>query len=284
MTQVYMGVSPASDDTAAIETGVYMRMGTHVADPTIVDEATHLPSIYTGGLAASEGIFITSVGSFIVDSADRAYIEYGGSLTQKIVDGDYDTTVDSGNVKLTMQQKGFKLKGSKKFLVESHHVNGITIEASDGKVSSKAKAVYNHTFGAYLKQVVGTQKKITQEDSTNVSLAWVYPLYLTAVATGKMATLSLKVADGNFKALKVSSGGLATSFGYVSIAVIPDDTGFAIMYIKARGVQLETKAMDLKKKGVKTTFGVALLHRCAAKAKMGGIRTHFGIKSKFPGV
>jgi|GEM_PF-2968567 len=284
MTALYMGVSPASDSSAKIETGVYLRMGAYVSDTAEVDEASYFPSNYTDGLDNSDGIFMTSVGSYILTASDDACVEINGAYSQKIADGDHDMTLESGDFKVTMEEKGFVLKGTNKYLIESHHVDGITIEASKGKVSGKGKNIYEHTFGAYLKQVVGTEKKVIKKTSTNVNVAWVYPIYVTAVATTKMASLSMKVVDASFQVLKISSGVLGTSFGYASYAVIPDDTGFAILYIKARGVQLETQAMDMKKEGVKTTLGIVGLHQAISKAGVSGIKTNFGLKAKYPGV
>jgi hypothetical protein len=281
-----MGVSPVSDASLGIENGVYLRMGTHVSDPAVVDEASHFPSVYSGGLAASDGIFITTAGSYIVQATGSATIEIGGSLTQKTRDGNCDTTVDDGDVSIAMDKKGFSLKAKNNasFLVQSDHVDGIYIEAPDGKVSSKGDAIYNHTFGAYLKQVVGSTKKIIEKESTNVSVSWVIPLYLTAAISAKVCSMSLKVADASATDLKISSGGAKLGFVFLSNNVITHDMGYSVIYFKMRGIQLEYAAAKNDLSGWKNVFNVASMKTALAKSNYtSSVEAHLGIESKMPG-
>ncbi|MHA7776834.1 hypothetical protein [Roseibium sp. M-1] len=286
MTNIYMGVSPVSDDTLGIENGVYMRLGSYVADASVVDEASHFPSVYTDGLSSSEGIFITSAGSYVVETSGDATIEIGGSLTQKILSGNSDTTVEAGNVSLTMEDKGFSLtaKDNSKFLVESSHVDGITIEAANGKVSSKGDTIYNHTFGSYLKQVIGSTKKIIKETSTNVSVAWTFPIYLSAAVSAKLCSMSIKIADASETDLKISSGGAKFGVVYLSNNVITHDMGYSVLYFKMRGIQLESAVSKRDLLGWKNIFNVAsmdtamFLTGCTST-----VEAHIGIESKMPG-
>ncbi|WP_157739019.1 hypothetical protein [Labrenzia sp. VG12] len=286
MTTLYMGVSPASDDTLGIENGVYMRLGSYVSDPAEVDEASHLPtSVYSGGLAASDGIFITTAGSYIVEASKEGHIEIGGSLTQKNRDGHCNTTVGAGDVTITTDTKGFSLtaRGNSKFNVTSHHVDGIFIEAPDGKVSSKGDAIYNHTFGAYLKQVVGSTKKIIQKESTNVSLALVLPVYLSGAVGWKMCSMNLKVFDASETDLKISSGGIKLGFVYLSNNVITHDMGYSILYYKKRGIQLEYAVKKNDLKGWSDFFSTAKMKTALAQSQYtSSVEAHIGIESKMP--
>ncbi|MEP3665530.1 MAG: hypothetical protein ABJN42_02215 [Roseibium sp.] len=286
MTSVYMGVSPAGDATQRIEKGAYMRLGAHVGDPAEVDEASRFPAIYTGGIAGSDGIFITTAGSYIVEANGTANIEIGGTLTQKVKTGDCTTTVESGDVALALDSKGFSLSATdnSSFLVESHHAGGITIKAPAGKVSSKGSAIYNHTFGAYLKQVVGSQKKIVEKTSTNVSIAWVIPLYLSGAVSTKYCSMSLKVADASETDLKVSAGGVKIGFVYLSNNVITHDMGYSILYYKKRGIQLEYAAKSNKLEGWGDLFNTASMKSALAQSDYKtSIAAHIGIESKMPG-
>jgi len=286
MTTLYMGVSPANDDTLGIENGTYLRMGTYVSDTAEVDEASHFPSIYSGGLAASDGIFITTAGSYITQASGSGTIEIGGTLTQKVIDGNYNTTVEAGDVAIATDTKGFSLtaKDNKSFLVQSNHVDGIFFEAPDGKVSSKGDAIYNHTFGAYLKQVVGSTKKIIEKESTNVSVSWVIPLYLTAAISAKVSSMSLKVADASATDLKISSGGAKLGFVFMSVNVITHDMGYSVIYFKMRGIQLEYAAAKNDLSGWKNLFNVASMKTALAESSYtSSVEAHIGIESKMPG-
>jgi len=286
MTTLYMGVSPASDDTLGIENGTYLRMGTYVGDPAEVDEASHFPSIYSGGLAASDGIFITTAGSYITQASGSGTIEIGGTLTQKVIDGNYNTNVEAGDVTINTDAKGFSLtaRDNKSFLVQSNHVDGIYFEAPDGKVSSKGDAIYNHTFGAYLKQVVGSAKKIVEKESTNVSVSWVIPLYLTAAISAKISSMSLKVADASATDLKISSGGAKLGFVFMSVNVITHDMGYSVIYFKMRGIQLEYAAAKNDLSGWKNFFKVASMDTALFLAgTTSSVEAHIGIESKMPG-
>jgi len=286
MTTLYMGVSPASDDTLGIENGTYLRMGAYVSDTSAVEEASHFPSIYSGGLASSDGIFITTAGSYITQAAGSGTIEIGGTLTQKVIDGNVNTTVEGGDVAITTDKKGFSLtaRDNSSFLVQSNHVDGIFFEAPDGKVSSKGVAIYNHTFGAYLKQVVGSTKKIIEKESTNVSVSWVIPLYLTAAISAKVCSMSLKVADASATDLKISSGGAKLGFVFMSINVITHDMGYSVIYFKMRGIQLEYAAAKNDLTGWKNIFNVASMKTALAESSYtSSVEAHIGIESKMPG-
>lgn len=286
MTTLYMGVSPASDDTLGIENGTYLRMGSYVADTSEVDEASHFPSIYSGGLAASDGIFITTAGSYILQAGGSGTIEIGGTLSQKVLDGSCNTIVDGGDISISTDARGFSLtaRDNASFLVQSNHVDGIYIEAPDGKVSSKGDAIFNHTFGAYLKQVVGSTRKIVEKESTNVSVAWVIPLYLTAAISAKICSMSLKVADASATDLKISSGGAKLGFVFMSVNVITHDMGYSVIYFKMRGIQLEYAAAKNDLSGWKNFFNVASMETALAKSNYtSSVEAHLGIESKMPG-
>jgi len=286
MTTLYTGVSPAGDDTLGVEHGVYLRLGSHVSDPSDVDEASHFPSVYSGDLAGSDGIFISSVGSYLVESAGPGHIEVGGGLTQKIRDGDCDTSVESGDITIETAEKGFSLtaKDNSSFLVETSGFEGIAIEAPDGKVSSKANTIYNHTYGAYLKQVVGCTHKLIERESTNVSLSWVIPLYLTVAFSLKACSISVKVAEGSVTVLKLSSGVAKLGAVFVSKNVITHDMGYSIIYFKARGIQLEYAAKKEDLSGWKDFFKVASMGQAMAETDFSSVAEAFiGINSKMPG-
>ena len=288
MTYTYMGVSPESDANASVETGVYLRMGTY-SDETGVTEYDEMPSTYKSAYAVDvaddhEGIFITSCGSYIVHNEGKAYIELQNGLDQKVTDGDVKTTVSDGDVNITTTTGGVSITGKSSYDIKSYGAFGIAFEAPDGKVSSSGKNIYKDTYGAYLKQVAANYEKNLESASYNISCSLLTGIYITIAFSHKLSSLSIKLADASAKVAKASGGAVSLGIGLAARAVIPNDIALALLYIKARGIQLETCVIDAKKEPMyRGKLGLVSLKTASAQAKTTALKAHIGLKSKMPG-
>lgn len=286
MTYIYTGVSPSGNSSAGVETGVYVRLGTHV--PGGVDEFNQLPSRFvsdTGATDASatEGILITSCGTYVLAAAGTGDIQYEGGLKQNVTGG-MKTSVNDGDCATRLAQGAIAITGKKGFEVKAE-TGDLTIEATEGKVSVSADYIYKHTFGSYLKRTDGKLTKGVQGESTNVSLALVGCFYASAVLSASLASLSLKVFSYSVKIVKVSTGLFSFSCLKQSHSYIGSETAYSWMYIKTRKVQLQSTKANIKPSEILGYHsGLVSLSQAIAHAGSSGIRGVRGLQTTIPGI
>jgi hypothetical protein len=284
MAYLYFAVPPLGNAAAAVVTGVYLRMGTYVNDPANpVDEASVIPATYTGGASASEGILISSAGTYIVTVFENeGHIELMDGATLNVTgEGDMTTTIESGNVSMTIANGAFTLEGHSGFNVKSED-GDISIAAEGGKVSSKGNYIYNHTYGYYVKINLGAKKSGTLQTSTNVSVSVNLSIYLALLFSVVMASLDIKVVAASVKGLIISTGLFQLDFNNEASIMLGMDTKYSLVYLKFRGIQLEHALVDSKQKLAKNKNNNVEMKTAMARAEMAGVKTWFGLGAKFP--
>jgi hypothetical protein len=285
MAYLYMAVPPQGS-TAAPVTGVYLRMGTFVDDTTNpVDEAGHMPTSFTGGASASEGIFITSAGTYIVTALDEGHIEVQGGVTETVTgaDGAMTTTVDEGEVSITIDNGAFNLTGKSSFEVTSESAD-ISISAKKGKVSTTGDYVFNHTYGTYIKMNLGGKNTSVIGPDTNVSVSLNMSFYGSLLLTFKLMTIGFKLVSCTVTLLVMNVGLFSIDYNWQNSMTVSEDAKYAYFYIKYFGMKLESVSANVKWTGAinKTTKAV-WLHQAVSKASWTNIASVFGLNSKIPG-
>lgn len=97
MVQAYrMEVPAASGNPTA-----YFRLGTYVSDETV------LPGNYTGSASATDGLLMTTTGTFALVAADTGYLQTGDSVDIAVKAGDFSLTASSS---LTVTAKSLYLQ------------------------------------------------------------------------------------------------------------------------------------------------------------------------------
>jgi hypothetical protein len=297
-----MGLPPqGSPPSTPIETGVYLRMGTYVDDLAHpVDEFSRMPigyrSLYSDAIA-SEGIFITTAGVYIVIGLDEAYFEIEDGLGLSITsdDGSMTTTVKQGDVEIAIENGVVRTIGSEKkgaVYIEGHKAFDVTSDAGNigvaakkGKVSSKGDYIYTHTYGSYYKLANASKKSGTHGADTNVSIALNMSFYGAVLFSAKMLTISVKLASITAPLLQMSVNAvLAIDFNGEARAYVAEDAKFAWLYIKYRGIQLESDKTKTSAAGLKNKAGLVSLRTGLSKANASPLMASFGLVSKIPGV
>jgi hypothetical protein len=283
MAYLYFGVPPLANPAAAVVAGVYLRMGAYVNDPANpLDEASVIPASFTGGASASEGILISSSGTYIVTVLDEGHIELMDGATLTVTgDGAMTTTVESGNVSMTIANGAFALEGHSGYSVKSED-GDITITAENGKVSSKGDYIYNHTYGSYVKINLGAKKSGTLQTSTNVSVSTNISIYLALLFSVVMASLDIKLLAASVKGLIISTGLFQLDFNNEASIQVGMDTKYSLVYLKFRGIQLESALVDSKTKLAKNKNNNVEMKTAMARAELAGVKTWFGLGAKFP--
>lgn len=302
MANIYMGLPPqGSPPSTPIETGVYLRMGTYVHDLAFpVDEFSRMPigyrSLYSDAVA-SEGIFITSAGVYIVIGLDEAHFEIEdgvglaitgdkGSMSTTVKEGDIEIAIETGVVRTVGSSKkgAVYIEGHKAFNVTSESGN-IGVAAKKGKVSSKGDYIYTHTYGSYYKQANANKKSGTHGQDTNVSISLNMSFYGAVLFSAKMLTMSVKIVSITAPLLQMSVNAvLAVDFNGEGRAYVAEDAKFAFLYIKYRGIQLESDKAKTAATGLKNKAGLVSLRTGLAKANASPLKASFGLVSEIPGV
>ena len=291
MAHLYMAVPPQGSPTAAVETGVYLRMGTYINDPTHpINEYSQMPSGFTSSnsdATASEGIFITSAGTYIVTALDEGHIEVQDGVTQVLTgsDGSMTTTVKEGNVSTTIANGAFNLTGKSSFKVISYlssDTDGISIKAAKGKVSSKGNYVFNHTYGSYVKIAHANKKSGVHGPDTNVSISLNLGFYGAVLFSAKLLTIGFKIFSASATGFTMTVGVVAIDFNNSATAYVGEDAKFAWLYIKYRGIQLEGTIVKDSTSLVDKKTGLVSFRKGLAEARKAGIWTAYGIASKIP--
>lgn len=281
MSYVLFGVPSQASPTGSVVAGVYLRMGTYVNDDPAIIEAGYMAHTYTGGASASEGIFIASSGTYIVTALDEGHIELLNGATMTVTTGAVTTTVEDGNVSMTVNNGPFLLQGKSAYKVTSEH-GDIDVVAENGKVSTKGHYVYNHTFGAYIKMTAGAKKSGITQTSTNVSVSLNISIYLAVLVTGVMSSLSLTFYNESLKGFILSVGGIQFDFNVDNSMWLEQDWKFSFIYLKFRGIQLEEQVVKANNSFLKTKSKLADAKKAIAEVKNQGVKNHNGIMAKFP--
>ncbi|POF33772.1 hypothetical protein [Roseibium marinum] len=300
MAYTYLGVPPRSGQSAAIETGVYLRMGTYVDDAS-VNEAGEFPGhFYTApdtndaavmataenaALSTSEGIFITTVGTYVVQARDAATVEIQNGVNQDLTGdaGTWSTTVESGDIAIDIRNGAFNVTGKTSYLIESD-TSDVKFTASNGKISTSGNYIYNHTYGSYIKWVDANSTSGVQGTKTNVSIALVMSFYGALVLSAKVSSLSMKVESASATGVKIGGGGISLGMTWYAHDIVANDIKVAWMYIKYRGVQLESTAAQTDTTGLMSIDGHTVsLNKAAAIANTSTLKGAFGITSTLPG-
>ena len=291
MVHLYMAVPPQGSPTAAVETGVYLRMGTYVHDTTNpINEYSQMPSGFTSSntdATTSEGIFITTAGTYIVTALEEAYIEVQNGVTQALTgsDGSMTTTVKEGNVSITIANGSFNLKGHSSFKVTSHldsSENGISIKAENGKVSTKGDYVFNHTYGSYIKIAHANKKSGVHGPDLNISISLNLGFYGAVLFSAKLLTIGFKIFSASATGFTMTVGVVSLDFNDSATAYVDEDAKFAWLYIKYRGIQLEGTIVKDSASLVNKKTGLVSFSKGIAEARKAGIWTAYGIASKIP--
>jgi hypothetical protein len=291
MAYLYFAVPPqGAAATTPIETGVFFRMGTYANDPGYpVDEYSQMPASFKAlntTAQASEGIFITSSGTYIVNALDEGHIEIENGVTQALTGdkGSMTTTVKEGNISMEIANGAFNLEGHSFFNVTSEN-GDIGISAKAGKVSSKGNYVYTNTYGSYIVMVYANKTSGTIGPDTNVSISLNIALYGAVLFSGKLLVISFKIASATATLASVSLIGFTLDFNMEASAIVTMENKTAWLYIKYRGIQLEsdskkTSATALLKKDQKMVGFFSGL----SKANVSPLKAAFGLRTHIPGV
>ena len=133
---------------------------------------------------------------------------------------------------------------------------------------------------------VGSRKKSgTTGPDTNVSISLNMSFYAAVLLSAKLMVISVKIASATSTLWTVSTGVLAVDFNMQARAIVVSDTKYAFLYIKYRGIQLEsdsklTAATGLIDKDTK----LVSLEKGLTKANTSALKAAFGLVSNIPGV
>ena len=295
MSFIYMGVpTDVSGGSTLPEDGVYLRMGTYVDDGS-VDEEGIAPSEFLNdfGISDSEGILISSAGTYIVKNNDLAYQEFQNGIVQSV-------NGDDGTVTMTLKQEDdtykadadidvtdgdIRIEGKKSFLVKSDlsdDEDGINIKAENAKLTETAKVIKKYTSSSYKSYVYKDYTKGYQNVKLTTAVSLVCTHSSGAIVSAKVASISEKLFATSVKGLKISSG--LTSLGIVGTArsYQLEDQKRAFFYVKYRGVQLDAKTVGLKTAALDSKLCAGRVCQALAKASVSDMKAVFGLKSKIP--
>jgi hypothetical protein len=109
--------------------------------------------------------------------------------------------------------------------------------------------------------------------------------YGAVLLSAKLLVISVKIASASATLLTQSVGVLAVDFNIEARAIVVSDTKYAFLYIKYRGIQLESDAKKTAATGLidKDTKLVSL-DKGLTKANTSPLKAAFGLVSNIPGV
>jgi hypothetical protein len=289
MTYLVMGLPPqGASATTPVEDGVYLRMGTYMNDTAHpVNEYARMPKSFRDAnkdATASEGIFITSCGTYVIIALDEGHVELENGITTALTgdSGSMTTTVDDGDVTMDVALGSVTLQANSFFDVTSTD-GDISVKAEAGKVSTAGNYIYNHTYGTYIASVLANKRSGTHGTDTNVSLSLNISYNGDVSASTNAMIMSVKLASVTATLFSASGGVANMDVNVTARAFLLEDIKVALVYIKYRGIQLETAKFNDETKAMRNRIDTVWIWSALAKAGVAGVGAAYGLTSKIPG-
>jgi len=302
MAYFYLGVPAASSAGAGdVVDGVYLRMGTYVytedtsTTPSTVtaSEEGRAPASYTDAedMADSEGVFISTSGTYIVQSGGKGYLEFENGVTQTVDtdSGDVTTEVESGDLTIETTDGGnISIEGDSSFYIRGEkgsNEKDVLIDAENGITKMTADAIHENTWGIYDSRTWNYSKKTYEQTAVSLAVSLVASFYCAASFSFKTSSISVKITSASAKLIKISTGLLSMGFVFNGQAYQATDTKLAFFYMKSLACQLESNACV--KDGVVDNESISFIveaHINAFLANQSPIKSTFGLRSEIPGM